>query len=91
MRNQMTRARAIAPRTTFMQPVPEPADMPAIYQPALKELGLGTNGNGNGGNGNYGWLPLGVLAAIGVAAYVIHRSNKRDEEYAEYARKGWIE
>jgi hypothetical protein len=63
--------------------------MPAIYQPALKELGLGTNGNGD--NGNYGWLPLGVLVAIGVGAYFIHRSSKRDEEYAEYARRGWTE
>jgi MYXO-CTERM domain-containing protein len=45
---------------------------------------------GNGTDGT-NWLMLGLLGAAGVGGYFLIRSRRREEEYAELARRGWVE
>lgn len=52
-------------------------------------LGAGTNGQGDSGSGgdggSGGWLPLGILAAVGGGGFLLYRRNQRNRERAQLA------
>jgi hypothetical protein len=43
----------------------------------------GSAGSGDGSDGGSGWIPLGIIAAVGGGGFLLYRRNKRNKERAD--------